>query len=652
MCGFLGVIQKNVNLETARFKEALSLLRHRGPDNISFVQKNNYILGHARLSIIDLNERSNQPMVHLETQTTLLFNGEFYNFKEIREELLHHGVNFKTDSDTEVFLKAYDFWGISFIKKVNGFFSAVIVDKKNNETYLIRDPYGIKPLYYYKSDDSFIFSSEIKPILHLIKSYQLNEKALFYYFSYRYNLLDETMFSDVFRVPHGSYIKFKNSYIEFHRYWDIKDALEKKPTPPLHQRLPSLISAFKDAVEKRLVSDTPLGIFLSAGIDSNSIATFASDKKPDLESYSIKFNGAGDEASEITQCAKHIHISNSQFESVASYEDLQKAIFHLEEPLGDTIIIPTYQIAREVSKENKVVLSGEGADEILNGYVHHVSLAKEERLLKFIPKIFIEKISRLIALLPQAIAENLFPYPDKLGKKGLKKLIKHFQYLRSDSKRVRSLVELFFEDEFDIYFQQSFKIRDEDHEIEKFYTKFKELAFLDKLTLQDLTFWNPNYTLQRLDKLTMANSLEARVPFLDPQFSKLILSLPTKMNKESKYVQREILRAINSNHPALKNSKTPFYFPVSEMTQQGIKTHFQKIMSEINFEDYPYLKKSSVVALINKEKWELIEGKQMMSFVIFFIWHQLYFSNKNLLSIYDGFNTQNNVNIKEKVYYV
>jgi asparagine synthase (glutamine-hydrolysing) len=637
MCGILGVYSKKVKINQELFKNSLELLSHRGPDHQGFFINNEETcaIGHTRLSIIDLDERSNQPMLNEKTESILTYNGEFYNFKEVREELVESGHSFKTNSDTEVFLKSYDEWGMKFLEKVNGFYAGGI-HSKDGTIFLIRDRFGIKPLYYYNENDLFIYSSEIKPILNYIEKYKVNKSVLNYYFSYRYNISNETMFQNVKKVPAAHYIEFREGNLKLIKYWDLKSKIQNSSTKS--NSIETFNKKFESSIEKRLISDRDVGLYLSGGIDSNAIGTVMANKNAANKSYSISFESIYDESKEILESA-NLYGFSSTISSIneSDFSDYERAQFYLEEPIGDSIVLPTMKLSETSSKDCNVVMSGEGADEILNGYVHHVSLFKEEKVLRYIPKILHGLIPIIFKILPISLINAIFPYPSELGQSGLLKLIEHFKNLTNPFKRIDSLTNIFFGDDFKKYLSDSMQKDKNEHEIKLFIDSNKELSFDKLVTLMDLTFWNPNYTLHRLDKLNMSHSVEARVPFLDHNFAEFVLSLPlsTKMSfRKTKKILRESIAVTNKSKKITNRPKMPFYFPIRELGGDEFEKMLNKYLTCEKLEELNIFKTEAIIELRDKKNLELIEGKRLFIILSFMQWYELFFSEINILDNY------------------
>lgn len=636
MCGILGVHYLE-DLNKERFMNSLELLTHRGPDHQGYYldEENKLAIGHTRLSIIDLDPRSNQPMQSEKTGNLLSYNGEIFNFKELRDELILGGVEFVTSSDSEVFLKSYEYWGLEFVDKLNGFFAAAIFDRSQNKLILIRDRFGIKPLYYYNHNNEFIYSSEIKPILNYIKSYELDERQLEYYFSYRYNISTNTLFKGIKQVPLGSFLTFESKKISIQKFWSATSKINFSKNKDIQQEEFNL--AFRNAVSLRLNSDKNVGVYLSGGIDSNAIATELKSLGSEVKTFSIGFGEQYDETKEIKKAAEFYGYDSSFFNmSEINLKEYHRAQLFLEEPIGDSIVLPTMKLAELSSSEVSVVMSGEGADEVLNGYVHHVSLFKEEAIRRVLPKSIFNLFCKLFTLMPVWFLNLIFPYPAKLGKSGINKLKVHFSVLENRFLQIDSLINLFFGDEFKKYFSKKIKINN-DHLLENFLNTHKDKTLEESLTLMDLEFWNSNYTLKRLDRLNMSHSVEARVPFLDHKFAEICLRLPLSsklIGGVTKFILRKSVAKNNNSREIVERPKKPFYFPVYELARDEFMLLLDEYFTYENLKSYNFFNIENIIKLKNKNKLELLEEKRIFVILSFLIWHRIYFSEISIIDEY------------------
>jgi len=366
MCGINGFNFKDQKL----IEKMNEKIKHRGPDGHGIYLDNNFSLGHRRLSIIDLSEKGKQPMFNEDKSLCLIFNGEIYNFKELKEKLKNH--KFFSNTDSEVILHLYEEYKEDCLKYLNGIFSFAIYDIKNKELFLARDRIGVKPLYYYYDSGKLIFSSEIKAILeHDIKR-EIDLEAMNHYFRLMYVPAPLTMFKNIFKLKPGHYLKFKDK-IEIKKYWDIKDFKKIKDKKEIIKKIQELI---KQSVKGQLISDKPVGLFLSGGIDSTSVLGIAKEFKKDLKTFSVgfdindpnrKFNADLDLARKTSKYYGTEHYE-LLINSKDVLENLEKVIYHMDEPIAEPTQIATYLLSKLAKKHVDVVLGGDGGDELFGGY--------------------------------------------------------------------------------------------------------------------------------------------------------------------------------------------------------------------------------------------------------------------------------------------
>ena len=620
MCGINGIL--NLKSESDNHQSILKmnrLLKHRGPDGEGVYTHQGVALGHTRLAIIDPSSESNQPF-SINDQFFMTYNGECYNYKELKRDLERKGYHFKTQSDTEVVLNMYIEYGIDFVKKLNGIFSIAIYDKVKERVVLIRDRLGVKPLYYFKDSEQFIFSSEIKPILSQTNRFDLNTDSVAYYFSYRYVPGDETVFKNINMLPPATIMVIKpdNSY-ETIKYWDLNSVkIVKMKKIEAYDKFNDL---FSDSVQRQTISDAPLGVFLSGGIDSAAIASEAIKSTGTLDTYTMDLNTDLDESKKAKEIANIIGASHTTFKiNTNDYNLYEKALLALEEPLGDSIISPTYALAQSVSKTKKVVLSGEGADEILNGYVHHLALFNEDTLFKYIPNSLIHFGSSVFKRLPQPVIESIFPYPSKLGKSGTNKIAMHLSQYDNNFNSYNSLANLYSHD-----FQQNFSLNFEKNIIKEYFEGSQE-NFKTKISKADLMFWNTKYTLARLDKLTMAHGLEARVPFLDHRLVELMLSMPKKLIQRGTTQKIPLREFIKKKSPlsAISNRKKQAFFlpPEESFNKDQYNQWIQSLVNQESLNKDGIFHTHEILKLRDQKSKSLLENKKILNIALYVLWRK------------------------------
>lgn len=632
MCGILGIYKRDgYRPDLKRFKEALELLTHRGPDFQAYWETDKTLLGHTLLSIVGDSEKSRQPMV-TAANNYLVYNGEIYNHDEIKNQMEQKGVSFSTDSDSEVFLKGHERLGPRFLQELNGFFAAAIYSESGKKLTLFRDRFGMKPLYFHERDEYFIFSSEIKPILAYTGEAAPSPQALSHYFQYRHNCFRESMFKDVFKLQAGTYAEYtEDKGLKTTRYYD----LERQRLFDQKEDDGSFKEAFVSAVRLRARAQKDTGVFLSSGLDSNSIASLAAKNQThELQSFCVGFNSELDEIAEAKKNSEELGLNfHHLILTKDKLSDYDKAVFFLEEPVGDSIILPTLALCGFAGERAKIVLSGEGADEILNGYVHHSALIREEMILSALPKFFRPFMARAAKWTPLFLIETFFPYPSKLGKSGARKLRRHFQHLSDNVLKTDALINLFPEEDFGRFFKGLENLS----AIRDYLRKRRNNPLPQSLTLMDLKFWNESYTLHRLDRLSMAFGLEARAPFMDHKVVEAALRLTLKNKtdgKTDKKVLRNSMRELIPHKEFLNRKKIPFFFPPERLWKKDYQLWAQTTVHEGDIERDPFLIPDSVNALLRKEDRELLESKRLFVILAYLRWKKLFLNRSDLLHTY------------------
>lgn len=550
MCGILGQIHFEANLvDLKHFNNALNLQEHRGPDEYDIYSDKNITFGHRRLRIIDLNSHSKQPMISICGNYVLVFNGEIYNYKEIKQELMLKNYIFHTLSDTEVLLNAFIEYGIDCIQKFIGMFAFSIYNKLRDETYIVRDRLGIKPLYYLQNKDSFIFSSEIKSILSLsnIKR-ELNINAVSSYFSFRYPILNDTFFKNIYSLSPAHYMKIYNNQIEIVEYWNVSDKFkEQKDDKGEEYYISKLRELLESAVKYRMISDVSLGSFLSGGVDSSIItALMAKNSETPIKTFTIGFKEEGYNEFEYARIIAKEYQTNHK-EIILSGNDyiqsMEKLIEYKDAPLSVPNEVPLYLMAKELKKHITVVLSGEGADEIFAGYgrifrspydferiqnIDNLDLTKEEKIdfiKNFVKKYLVENFSSEI--------EHFFNIYSYTNLKNKKELLNPNIDL--------DIVENIFIEKFMNYFNELGN--------ESYYNKI--MYAFEKVHLAGL--------LQRVDTSTMATSIEARVPFVDHRLVEFAFTIPIKYKLKWNDEQSQEKSKTLMSDKISENNDTPKY---------------------------------------------------------------------------------------------
>lgn len=536
MCGITGVMAFNEvgRIYLIHLTNATATLQHRGPDHQNTSLFQHVGLGHRRLSIIDTREVSHQPMADASDRYHIIFNGEIYNYRALRSTLMQAGHTFETEGDTEVLLHAYMQWGADCLQRLNGFFAFAIYDQQHDEIFLARDRIGIKPLLYYQDEDKFLFGSELKAILAYGIPKEIDHTALFSYLQLNYTPAPLTMIQGVRKLPPGHYIRVRKKSLEMVRYYQLP--LPTGKITDYNQAKNGLRQVLEESVQSRLVSDVPLGSFLSGGIDSSIIAGLASRHKPDLTTFSIGFKDQPyfDETAYARMVAHHFGTAHEVFSISARdmLEHIDDVLLAIDEPFADSSAIPVHMLCRETRRHATVALSGDGADEIFSGYHKHAAWI---RSIKKNPMN--QLISWLLPLwrhMPRSRSgaiSNLFRQLERYGS-GLRLPPKE-RYWRwaaiTDAEQAGRWLNRQLDDP------------GEFERIKQGYLAALDPPDIGHFLYTDASLVLPNDMLTKVDMMSMANSLEVRVPFLDHRVVDFAFSLPDAL-KINGQMRKRILK--------------------------------------------------------------------------------------------------------------
>lgn len=553
MCGIIGIVSDYVDRYTSIITSMLNEIYHRGPDEQNFIKLNKCILGHTRLSIIDI-ETGSQPMRSSVSDKHIVFNGEIYGYKDLIRDL-SDGYNFKTSSDTEVILALYEKFNSELLQKLNGMFSFAIWDNNKKELFAARDRFGEKPFYYALSKkNEFIFASEIKAIIksNLIIP-ELDADSLSHYLKYLYVHPHRTIYKNIFTLPPAHSLIFKEGALTLNRYWKIP---ETNPQITLTDAMDKFKYLLEKSVSNQLVADVPVGAFLSGGVDSSSIVSIASKFNPNIKTFSFGFEDGNSElkyAKQIADLYKTDH-----YELTAENLDISELLLKMsevyDEPFADSSNIPTYLISKLSRNHLKVILTGDGADELFGGYWwwYYPLLDIKNKRNKILDNIFFTMINNILSIMKitnlTALNKNLSKYHYSLGYNS------HFEahlnrkgYFTNN--QIRSLLN-------------NKKL---DLDIKKYYDFPISYSLNDALNM-DIQNYMPGDILTKIDRASMANALELRAPFLDVDFASFCLSLPGSI-KIDKNKDKIILREAYSKSwtgEIQKRSKQGFGAPVDK----------------------------------------------------------------------------------------
>ncbi|MBF0323884.1 MAG: asparagine synthase (glutamine-hydrolyzing) [Alphaproteobacteria bacterium] len=565
MCGVVGYAGFDGDKVMAAMADAI---RHRGPDDSGAAMFERPAMGIAmrRLSIIDL-AHGHQPFSACDGQVQLVYNGEIYNHHDLRQELTRLGHAFVTQCDTEVVLNAFLQWGDGAWDRLRGMFAVAVMDRRGgtNTLQVVRDRVGIKPLYWAEQDGALVFSSELKSLLAwpaLDRTIDL--VSVRNYLALRYVPGPRTLFQRVRKLPPGSRLIWRDGSVRIDSWWSWPRSHRPQAITPA-AAIEQFGAVLADSVDRHAVADVPVGMFLSGGIDSCALAALMSRHHGGpLKAYTIRFPGLpGDESGRAAEVARHLGASHRIVDCTAQhFAGLPEIIRSLDEPIGDAIIVPTYELARAAAGDVKVVLSGVGGDEILGGYLFQRKLKRWSRLKAGLPAAVWPTAAALFRALPEPLLDRLFDYPGRLGQAGKRKLadfLAAFGHSRAQDD-LRMLVSQFDPPDIDAVATPALAgIPTDLPDLgEAAPPGDGELAGLSAFLAPD---WLPDLMCTQFDKLTMAHSIEGRVPYLDHVVIEAALALPDSVKlrgKTNKWVLREAARPFLPAE-ATDSRKAPFY---------------------------------------------------------------------------------------------
>lgn len=583
MCGIAGLLDfKGIDKERSKYilKSMVNTLIHRGPDQEGYYIDHFAALGHRRLSIIDL-ESGNQPMVE-PNRAAIVFNGEIYNFKEIRSLLESLGYAFKTNSDTEVILNSYLKWGVKCLNKLNGMFALAIWDLEKRLLFLARDRIGKKPLYYTHSNGKILFGSEIKALYATnTVSKELDYEALDCFFSYGYIPSPKSVFKNIKKLEPGHYIIFNENGLIKKKYWEVEFAPSNDMS--MEDAIDEFLYLFKDAVKIRMISDVPLGAFLSGGIDSPLVVSIMSELSPTkVLTNSIGFDH--EKFNELPISREIAAILNTDHKQYIVKPDiqniLQRIIYHLDEPLADSSAVPTYYVCKMAKQNCTVSLSGDGGDESFGGYT-----------FRYLPHLFESNLKKHLHLnirkLLFSLLGNIYPSSQRLPKILRLKTILQNLSVSDEMAFFQDLIWLPMKIRDKIYsenFKNSLCGFTPFEVIYPLYNKVKHLDPLSRAQYCDLHFYLPEDVLVKVDRMSMAVSLEVRAPLLDYRIIEFGAKLPLNLkvsSKKGKLLLREVLKRYVPNE-IIDRPKQGFSIPESNWLTTALKPVVDKIFYKNN----------------------------------------------------------------------
>lgn len=577
MCGITGIFAFNLvgkfnKIHTAAATQALS---SRGPDFHNVYLDDWVGLGHRRLSIIDTSAIAHQPMWDESNRYGIIFNGEIFNYRELKQELGAKGVSFFSQSDTEVLLKLFILEKEKCLNKLNGFFAFCIYDKHEQSFFVARDRYGIKPLLYLHDEHKFLFASEMKSIVQYGIEKDLDYTSLYTYLQLNYIPGPNTIFKGVKKLLPGHYLTIVNGQLSIHRYYTIPYDSDKANSNAISyeaakQKLNDLLEA---SVKRRLVSDVPLGAFLSGGIDSSVITGLAAKYKPDLHSFSIGFKDERffDETEYARLVAKHFKTVHTVFSLTNAdlYEHVHSILDYLDEPFADSSAINVYILSRETRKHATVALSGDGADELLAGYNKHAAFHRVFH--KGWKENLVSTLHPLWKVIPQSRSNPLANKIRQLARfaEGMRLSSKERYWRWAGFADEKTVLSLFSEKSRAGLLQEDYQATKSD-----LLKSIPDQESINDILFTDMGMVLSNDMLMKVDLMSMANSLEVRVPFLDYEVVNFIFSLPGEFKINSNIRKRILQDTFKEFLPAqlYNRPKKGFEVPLLKWFRREMKS--------------------------------------------------------------------------------
>ena len=613
MCGFVGYIGGGETQTMAPVLRAMAdRSRHRGPDDADYYMDGDIALGFRRLSIIDL-EGGRQPILNEDKSKVLMFNGEIYNYQSIREELVKAGHIFTTKTDSEVLLHGFEEYGTDLLNKLRGMFAFIIWDKNTKTLFGARDFFGIKPFYYAEMQGTLLFGSEIKSFVeHPHFKKELNERALESYLSFQYSPGNETFFKGVYKLPPAHYFFYKDGKMKTARYWSPEFNAEEDKS--LDYWVDAIEKTFDDSIEAHKIADVEVGSFLSSGVDSSYVACSADVDK----TFTVGFDNGSkyNEISYAKELSEMIPVKNYS-KTITPEEfwgNFPKIQYHMDEPLADPAAVALYFVCNTASQYLKVVMSGEGADEIFGGY----NIYKEPLAVPAydrIPFPIRRAIGKIASHLPKKSGINFLI---RRGKRLEERFIGN-AYMFSEAERKKIL-----------------KIKTDAPSpaavVKPFYDRVKDKDPVTKMQFVDLNAWMVGDILLKADKMSMANSLELRVPFLDKEVMALAQRIPLKYRVNSENTKYAMRKAALRRMPEKWADKKKLGFPVPTRVWLKEDKYYNIVKEKFTGEvAEKFFHTEQLVKLLDDHKnGKADNSRRVWTVYTFLVWYDQYFNDENL----------------------
>ncbi len=609
MCGICGFTGQIVDRDDV-IRNMTEVITHRGPDSDGFFADENITMGFRRLSIIDL-DAGHQPIYNEDKTLVLTFNGEIYNYKELRAVLIKKGHKFYTDTDSEVLVHGFEEWQEDLLPRLRGMFGFAIYNKVDRSLFIARDFFGIKPMHYTQIGDDFVYASEIKSILEYPRFVKrFNKRALDTYLSFQYAVPPETFFEDVYCLMPGHYLWYRDGEVETTRYFDPKFNPDETMTEK--EAVDKIEEVFENSVNAHKIADVEVGCFLSSGVDSSYVSTYFADQKTFTVGFDFgeKYNEISwaESLSEKIGVEHHTHlISSEEF-----WDAVPTVQYHMDQPLADPSCIALYFVSRLASQYVKVVLSGEGADELFGGYTCY----NDPRVFKVYQTIVPHFIRKAI----RALCKKL---PDIKGR--------DYLIRACDTLEERYIGNAFMYD----YKQKQQILKDPSiatppqNYTRKHYYRCRKYDDVTKMQYLDINMWMVGDILLKADRMSMANSLELRVPFLDKEVFKVASTLPTELRVNKHNTKYAMRKAAVRHMPEATAEKEKLGFPVPTRVWLRDEKYYNVVKKKFKGKTAEkFFNTDSLVAWLDEHfSGKEDNSRRVWTIYVFLVWYDIYFDD-------------------------